>query len=87
MASWSKIYNIITSCRGKPVSIGTAFSKGFKVIVGEAQTQPTQTETQEQPQKKSNPWAAILILLVILIILFLIIKRVYNKKDAQQEIK
>ena len=78
---------ILAEEEGKAVAIGTAFSKGFRVIVSQEPQPvlPTQPTPIPQPIEEERPssFSLILVLLVILIVLFLIVRKVLKKKEGQ----
>lgn len=83
---WSvsvKFTTIIPSTEGVPVGIGTAFSKGFRVIVGAPISEAPETITSETTKKPliSNQLLGFLILIIILIILLLVISHIHKKKS------
>lgn len=65
---------------GKPVAIGSAFSKGFRVIVGKP---ATVTASQASLGALSGQTLGFLILLAILIILILVIKYFKRKEKIK----
>jgi len=75
-------FTAISENKGQPVTIGAAFSKGFKVIVGKP-TPIVNENTNAEVGKSllSNQVIGFLILVVILIILLFAIKYFHKKRE------
>lgn len=74
---------IAPKIEGKPVAIGTAFSKGFKVIVGKPTATAGITPTETTKLLLSSQLAGFLALVVILIILLLALRYFHKKRENQ----
>lgn len=73
-------FTAISENKGQPVTIGAAFSKGFKVIVGKPIVNEN-TNAEVSKSLLSNQVIGFLILVVILIILLFAIKYFHKKRE------
>lgn len=79
---WSvgvKFTTATQNVEGKPLAIGSAFSKGFKVIVGK-KPEPL-VQVIKEGSKESPQFLTLLISLGVLIILVFLVKYLYKKKE------
>ena len=70
-----------STVEGRPVSIGSAFSKGFKVIVGNPPSQEESISGQSSKPLLSENLTSLVILVVILIVLFVLISYFHKKRN------
>jgi hypothetical protein len=76
-------FTTISDNTGKPVVIGAAFSKGFKVIVGKPKTVAENANINVTKPLLSNQLTGFLVSLVVLVILALVI-RYFNKRKEHK---
>ena len=72
---------LAVSTENQPVAIGTAYSKGFKVIVGEPQVEAPKEPTATTKSETTNQIISFAISLIVLLALWLIITRIKKARN------